>query len=139
MDCSYVWTNFDKKWFLDRQGHVSKDERFPDKNYWGEYGVEMAAVVSEKMLVNQVLDRKVQNENGPVEHVCVYLCYNWKLKTEFVLVSIAVHTTRSGYSPQYGRDSNYNERTQTDTKYLAFSTEAFKREKPDLAVCLDSI
>jgi hypothetical protein len=124
---------------MDRRGPVSADDPFADTYHWAEYDVELAAVLSEKMLVNQVVDRTMQNAGGPLEHVRIYLCYNWKLKTEFILVHIDIQTILSEYTPQYGRDDNYRKRTQTDTKFLAFAVDAFKREKPDLATCLDLI
>ena len=128
MDHFYLCANFDKKNFMDRRGHVSADDRFADTYHWAEYDVELATVLSENMLVNQVVDRKMQNGGGPVEH-----------KTEFILVHIDIHTTRSEYTPQYGRDDNYTKHTQTDTEFLAFGVDAFKREKPDLATCLDLV
>jgi hypothetical protein len=91
------------------------------------------------MLVKEIKTSKTEKEANFVEKMSVYLCYDWKSKTEFVLVKCVLEETFSSYSPQYGRDDNYNQHTRGDYQFLAFSVEAFKREKPDLAICLNAL
>jgi hypothetical protein len=140
MDHFYLCAEFDKKKFMaNRYPDSSLDTRRADTHEWVQHDLDLTKVLSENMLVNEMVNRKIDKGGGQVERVCIYLCYNWKLKTEFVLVRITLATTRSEYTPQYGRDNNYSDFTRCDTQFLGFSVEAFKRERPDLAMCLDAV
>src|SRR5438128_650857 len=106
---------------------------FSDTWQWEERGIELARVLSKNMLVKQILAERLQTQTNSVDCTDIYLCYNWSLKVEFILVRSTVETTSSHYTPQYGRDDNYFARTRRDYRYLGFSVEAFKLEQPALA------
>jgi hypothetical protein len=111
----------------------------PGTERWEKHDIETSKVLSEKMLVKEIATKRTEKGPGEVETVDVYLCYNWKLKAEFVLVWSRLETTFSYYTPQYGKDDNYARHTRCDHQYFTFSVEAFKRLRPDLAVSLDSL
>jgi len=111
----------------------------PDTYRWEEHDIDVSQVLSDELLLNEIITRKMQKGPNQVETNRVYLCYNWKLKVEFVLVSTEIATTFSYYAAQYGKDDNYPQHTRTDHQYLAFSVDAFKRLRPELAVCLESL
>jgi hypothetical protein len=132
---------WDKKVFLDGQKYPAASElarQFPDTYRWHEYDLELGKLLNNNILINKLINRKIE-ENGRIQAIRVYLCYNWTLKTEFVLLEEDFLQKHRQYSPQYGRDDNYYYYTQTEFNRLAFSPDAFKRERPDLAGCLNSI
>jgi len=111
----------------------------PETEYWETHDIVPSEVLSQKTLIKQIVTNKTEKGPHQIETVRVYVCYNWKLKIEFVLVSLILETTFSRYTPQYGKDDNYPKRTRCDYQYLAFSVEAFKRLRPELAGCLESL
>jgi hypothetical protein len=118
----------------------SKGEgRFADTHQWADHGIESAKILTENVLVKEIATHTTEKGPASVEKVSVHLCYNWKSKIEFILVRSILEETFSYYTPQYGRDDNYDTHTRRDYEFLAFSVEAFRREKPELARCLETI
>lgn len=110
-----------------------------DAYKWTDNGIDSAKVLSQNMLVKEILSKTTETGPKTFKRLSVYLCYNWKTKTEFILMRSAVEETYSYYTPQYGRDDNYQTSRRGDYQFLAFSVEAFKRDIPDLARCLDTV
>jgi hypothetical protein len=151
MDTDYLHFYFDEQAFKASRGKGGyhspeeadqyrwNDPRRPGTEHWEKHGIEPSQVLSEKMLAREIFTKKTEKEPSGVETTRVYLCYNWKLKVEFILVLSELETTFSYYTPQYGKDDNHPQHTRRDNQYLAFSVEAFKHLRPDLAVCLESL
>ena len=99
----------------------------------------MDKVLSYNTLVKTILSKEHKPGSNTLEAVSVYLCYNWRLKVEFILVKHVTTTTSYSYNAQYGRDDNYNMSERRDYQLLAFSVEAFRRDRPELASCLERI
>ena len=140
MDSLALCSDFDEETYkANHDGYVQPSPRFADTHLWAEHGIELAKVLSENMLVKEITTRSARQDDKTVKLVSVHLCYNWKSKTEFVLVKITLAETFSYYTPQYGRDDNYSSHTRCDYQFLAYSVEAFKQEQPDLARCLEEL
>ena len=140
MDSFCLFYEFDKATFsASHPPNRSLNFLFEDTHHWAEFGIVSANVLSERMLTLEVASRDTKKRHDKVEKVSVFLCYNWRLKAEFVLVRQVLETTFSYYTPQYGRDNNYNNHVRRDYHFLTFSVEAFKRERPELASCLDNL
>jgi hypothetical protein len=151
MDIHTLCSNFDKKTFTYLRGpgywhtpeqaeeYSLNDPARPESYHWEEHDINVSQVLNNKTLVIEMAMPDKEKGSNQVETIRVYLCYNWKLKVEYVLVSSVLTTTFSSYTPQYGKDDNYRQHTRCDHAYLAFSVEAFKRLRPELAVCLESL
>jgi hypothetical protein len=132
-----LYSEFNKK--EHQSNHPPIHGRGADTYEWADCGIESAKVLSENMLVKEIASQKTEKDPRVVEMLSVYLCYNWTTKTEFILVRSVLQETYHHYTPQYGRDDNYETSTRGDYSFLAFSVEAFKRDKPELARCLQRV
>ena len=140
MESLALYSEFDEKTYKShRAAYVHPNPRFSNTHHWAEHGIALAEVLSQNMLVKEIATHTTRQDDKTVKLVSVHMCYNWKSKTEFILVKITLAETFSYYTPQYGRDDNYDTHTRCDYEFLAYGVEAFKREQPDLARCLDEL
>lgn len=125
-----IYIEFDKK---------MHEPNGKDTYKWEEHDLDLAKVLSHNMLVKDISTQNSEKGPNAVETVSVYLCYNWRLKAEFILVRQMTATTSYNYEAQYGRDDNYNKSERRDYQFHSFSVEAFKHDRPELASCLENI
>jgi hypothetical protein len=139
MNTHALYSDFDKETHKLNHSLGPTTSRHADTYHWEQLGLDLSKTLSQNMLINEIASHSTEKGPDSVEKVAVYLCYNWKSKTEFILVRSVLETTYSYYTPQYGRDDNYDTRTRGDYQFLAFSVEAFKQHKPELARCLENV
>ena len=144
MESMMLFNDFDEKTFKSIQvAPYFREERFQHTNSWSEHGVELAKVLSPNMLVKEIATTTTDLEDGftekRVKNVSVHLCYNWRFKTEFMLMKTDVANTFSYYTAQYGKNDNYEKFTRHEYEFAAYSVEAFKREQSELARCLETV
>lgn len=141
MESRILFNTFDQE--THRASHTNMrpwhDDRYADTYKWAQYGVEMGEVLSPNMLVTETINTASDVDERSRSWTKVYLCFNWRLKKEFILMHKCLETKHSVYTPQYGRDDNYDTRTQGENEYSAFSVEAFGKQQPDLAARIQDL
>lgn len=117
------------------------DERTGDSFEIREFGVKAEEVFTADVLTKHIVDEahaegwssKTQTSTN------VYLCYNWKLKLPFVIVKHTVSTKHSGYTPQYGRDSNYVHTVKSQSTCDFYSLETLAAQRPEVVSVLSDL
>src|SRR5437867_511209 len=109
-----LFSEFDKESYeVNHSVYVPENPRFADTQKWEEHGIEFKNLLTQNMLAKEIATDTTRLSDRTVRMVSVNLCYNWKHKTEFILVKITEAETFSYYTPQYGRDDNYNNHTRS--------------------------
>ena len=104
------------------------DHKFPNEVKVEEFGISARATFNPYVLI-----KKIASEGDHSDTTEIYLCYNWKSATPFVLKQSRVALKSRGYTPQYGRDDNYPESVTWSVNYQFYSQSEFCIRQPQIA------
>ena len=105
-----------------------------------EFGISAREVLSDDLLMKTVADDRVsQGLSKDFVRTTVYACFHWKQQLPFVIVEREERHVTSHYTPQYGRDDNYNDSWESETRYDFYTIAECERRKPDVAKLLATL
>ena len=100
-----------------------------------EYGVSGKSILSENVLWNNIAYEKTDDKE-----ISVYLCYDWKSHTPFILVERFDYMTRREYNAQYGRDDNYIEvRHLLGVSMKFYNIPELAKREPEIAAIINTL
>jgi len=115
-------------------GRRSSDHRTDNQFKIEEFGISAREALSPDILLKKI----AYNCDGPTT-INVFLCYNWKRQSPFVLVKREVEHKTSSYTPQYGHEDNYPESKWMDTTHQFYSPAELSSRQPEIAAILRSL
>jgi hypothetical protein len=104
-----------------------------------EFKIEEFGISAREALSPDILLKKIAYAcDGPTT-INVFLCYNWKCQSPFVLVSREVEHKTCSYTPQYGHEDNYPESKWKEITYQFYSPAELSSRQPEIEAILRSL
>ncbi len=115
------------------------DSSFPSRQGGSELKVEEFGISARDELSPDILLKLIAYESDGSTTTQVFLCYNWKRRSRFVLVRREVLHKTTTYNRQYGHEDNYPENKWTETTNQFYSPEELPIRRPEIAAFLQTL
>jgi len=99
-----------------------------------EFGLSVRDLLTTDVLIKNIAYERAESADSQV-----FLCYNWKRQTPFILIKREVHHITRYYTPQYGHEDNYPESQWTDKTLQFFTPAELSIRQPQVAAILESL